>query len=99
MRTCAHTDVTSQTVIYHNPVIHDTALPSFVAKTKLDKALVESTQDFKKEWKSSMDVPIGVISEHSSRLKTGGRDVVVTPRVPGQDVTLLHNRLKEIDSK
>ena len=80
-------------------VVNDTALPSFVAKTKLDKALVESTQDFKKECKSSMDVAIGVISEYFSCLKTEGRDVVVTPRVPEQDVTLLHNRLKEIDSK
>ena len=42
-------------------------------------------------------MPIGTISEQFSYLRTANRDVVVTPRVPKQEVINLHDHLKKID--
>ena len=68
-----------------------------VVKTKLNNAVKDASQYFKREWKEAIGAPISVISEQFSHLKTGHQDVVVNPRVPEGDVALLHNHLKEID--
>ena len=78
-------------------ILLNSSLPSRVAKAKLDKATTEASQDFLQEWKDSIGVPITAISQRFASLTTSGRDVVMLPRVPEAQVTLLHNLLKEID--
>ena len=77
--------------------VTDVTLPSTALKSKLAKAMIASGQDFDEEWTASMLVPISAISQRFSRLETGNRPVVVTPRVPSEAVTALHEQLEKID--
>ena len=79
-------------------IIRDSSLPSAVANAKLDKAVEAASQDFLQEYKTSMAAPNDAISERFANLETSGRRVIVTPRVPKEAVTTLHNHLKQIDS-
>ena len=77
--------------------VRDESLPSTVLKNKLAKAVEASSRKFDVEWSASMAVPIDAISKRFSYLKTGDRNVIVTPRVPVEAVTALHDRLEKID--
>jgi len=77
--------------------VTDVTLPSTALKSKLAKAMEASGQDFDEEWTASMLVSISAISQRFSRLETGDRPVVVTPRVPSEAVTALHEQLEKID--
>ena len=77
-------------------VVRDSSLPSCVAKAKLDKAVKEASQNFPQEYATAMAVPLDAIGERFSNLTTSGNPVIVTPRVPKEGVTTLHNRLKQI---
>ena len=78
-------------------VVHDISLPISIAKAKRDKALKESSQNFPQEYAIAMAAPLNAIGERFAKLTTGGKPVIVTPRVPKQRVTTLHNHLKQID--
>ena len=51
-------------------IIRDSTARTSVAQTKLDKALSVASQDFQQDWKVSVGVPIGHITEHMSSLET-----------------------------
>ena len=44
-------------------VVQDSFLPLSVVKTKLNNAVKDASQDFKREWKEAIGAPISVISE------------------------------------
>ena len=81
-------------------VVRDSSLPISVAKAKLDKALEVASQNFLQEYATSMAAPLNAIGKRFANLTTGGQPVVVTPRVPKERVTTLHNHnhLKQIDA-
>ena len=77
--------------------VTDSTLPRTVLKEKHAKATMIASQDFYQQWKESMAVPIDAISDRFSYLKTADRPVVVTPRVPPEAVSALHDQLARID--
>ena len=78
--------------------VHDESLPSTVLKTKLAKTVTVPSHNLMKGGKRlwSMAVPTDAIYKQFSYLKTDERNVVVTPRVPGEAVTALHGQLEKI---
>ena len=71
-------------------IIRDSTARTSVVQAKLDQAITVASQDFPRDWKASVGVPIGHISERFSHLETGTREVVVTPCVGRQAVDNLH---------
>ena len=78
-------------------IIRDSTARTSVVQAKLDQAITVASQDFPRDWKASVGVPIGHISERFSHLETGTREVVVTPCVGRQAVDNLHEQLTTID--
>ena len=78
-------------------IIRDGSLPSAIAKSKFDKAVEEASKDFLQEYKTSIAAPIDAICKRFANLETSGKKVIVSPRVPEEAVTTLHNHLKAID--
>jgi hypothetical protein len=56
-----------------------------------------SGKDFHSEWSNSTEEATYVIAEKYAHLMTGSQLVVVTPRVPKEDMTALHTEPKKID--
>ena len=78
-------------------VVRDCSLPISVATARLDKATEVASQNFLEEHVRSMAAPLNVIGKRFANLTADGQPVVVTPRVPKEAVTTLHNHLKQID--
>ena len=54
-------------------VVWDSFLPLSVVETKLNNAVNDVYQDFKREWKEAIGAPISVIYERFSHLKQGSK--------------------------
>ena len=73
----------------------DNSLPQVVAGAKLAKAITAEGKDFMEEWRKSTRECNGAVTETFSGLMTGKQVVMVTPHVPKEDVTVLHNKLQK----
>eukprot|EP00984_Skeletonema_dohrnii_P019673 scaffold9466_cov85-Skeletonema_dohrnii-CCMP3373.AAC.1 len=79
-------------------VVHNETLQISVLQSKLKAAEEIASRNLEEEWSRSMSAPLNDISRRFSDLTTGGRPVVVRDRVPREDVELLYEELKKIDS-
>ena len=68
-----------------------------VLKTKRDRAAVKASQDFREQWRESIQEPIDYLSQRFSRLKTDSRPIVVRPHVPTSAVEAIYDELNKID--
>ena len=78
-------------------IARDESFPRVVTGAKLAKAIAATGKYFMGKWSRSMKERINAISEKFSGLATGNQAVVVTPCVPKEDVTALHNKLQKIE--
>ena len=62
-------------------IVRDGSFQLKVMTSKYEKAKLLSVQDLRIEWKEGMEVPIYLITDRFSQMKTGNQDVVVSPGV------------------
>jgi len=79
-------------------IVQDGSLQLKVMTSKYEKAKLLSIQDLRTEWKQGMKVPIDLITDRFSQMKTGNQDVVVSPGVTEEQCDKLHINLNGIDS-
>ena len=79
-------------------IVRDSSLHLKVMTSKYEKSKLLSIQDLRTEWKEGMKVPIDLITDRFSQIKTGNQDVVVSPGVTEEQCDKLHTNLNDIDS-